>query len=101
MSTGRCFLHSHRSFRVIVETGQCCASIPVEACAVNREVRNDERQIASQLRRVEAIGRRGKVLVGFLLREAQRDTSGTINGQSASVNKIVVGPSRGVDPKSI
>lgn len=67
----------------------------------DREVRNDERQIASQLRKIEAIGRRGKVLATFLLREAQRDTSGTIKGQSASVNKIVVGSSRGVDPKLI
>jgi len=100
VSTGRCFL-SHRSFRVIVETGQCCASIPVEACAGDREVRNDERQIASQLRRIEAIGRRAKVLAVCYFVKPQRDTSGTIKGQSASVNKIVVGSSRGVDPKSI
>jgi len=99
VSTGRCFLHSHRSFRVIVESGQCYASIPVEACAGNREVRNDERQIASQLHRIEAIHRRGKVLATFSLREAQRGTSGTIQGQSASVNNIVAGPRRGVDPR--
>lgn len=67
----------------------------------DRQVRNDERQIASQLRKTEAIGRRGKVLATLLLGEGQRDTSGTIKGQSARVNKIVVGPSRGVDPKLI